>query len=329
MRKQINFFVRKPYVLGNFSIENFYKTLKKNLDLDFDIKVVEMPFFSRGIISRLLNCCYCFFNQGDINHVIGDIHYVAIFLKRDKTILTILDCISLYEENKLKRLFYKYFWFVFPIKTTKHITFISEFSKFDTERLLKLKLPKSLVIGVTASEVFTYCKLPKNKTPNILQVGTNLNKNIKTLAFSLRDLNIELVIIGKLKISDKDLLIKNKINYTEIDKPLSIQEVYQYYQRADLITFLSTYEGFGLPILESNIVGRPVITSNIGCMPEVAGNAAILVNPYDNLKIKEAIVKALNDNDFVNSLIDNGFKNSHRFTPKKISSEYSKLYNRI
>ena len=56
MRKQINFFVRKPYVLGNFSVENFYKTLKKNLDLDFDIKVVEMPFFSRGIISRLLNC---------------------------------------------------------------------------------------------------------------------------------------------------------------------------------------------------------------------------------------------------------------------------------
>ena len=269
MRKQINFFVRKPYVLGNFSVENFYKTLKKNLDLDFDIKVVEMPFFSRGIISRLLNCCYCFFNQGDINHVIGDIHYVAIFLKRDKTILTILDCISLYEENKFKRLFYKYFWFVFPIKTTKHITFISEFSKFDTERLLKLKLPKSLVIGVTASEVFTYCKLPKNKTPIILQVGTNLNKNIKTLAVSLRDLNIELVIIGKIKISDKDLLNKNKINYIEIDKPLSIQEVYQYYQRADLVTFLSTYEGFGLPILESNIVGRPVIPPILEVFPKL------------------------------------------------------------
>jgi glycosyltransferase involved in cell wall biosynthesis len=329
MKRQVNFFVRKPYLLGNFSVENFYKALKKKLDPNFDIKIIEMPFYSRGIMPRLLNCFYCFFKQADINHIIGDIHYIAIFLNRKKTILTILDCVSLYEKNNLKRLIYKYFWFLFPIRTTNHITFISKFSKFDTERLLNIKIPQAKVIGVTASEVFKFSELPVNKTPVVLQIGTNFNKNIKTLAYSLCGLNTELIIIGKLKTPDKETLVENRINFLEVDKPLSIEEVYKYYQKSNLVSFLSTYEGFGLPILEANIVGRPVITSNMGSMLEVASDAAILVDPYDILEIKKAIVKVLSDKEYVNNIITKGFKNSQRFDLNKISIEYSKLYDSI
>ena len=65
---------------------------------------------------------------------------------------------------------------------------------------------------------------------------------------------------------------------------------------ADALVYPSLYEGFGIPILEAFASGVPVITSNCTSMPEVAGDAAILVNPYDERSIAEAIVNTCNDN---------------------------------
>ena len=62
---------------------------------------------------------------------------------------------------------------------------------------------------------------------------------------------------------------------------LSNEEIKKKYEDCDILTLVSTYEGFGMPIIEANRVGRPVITSNILSMPEVAGEAACLVNPFD------------------------------------------------
>jgi glycosyltransferase involved in cell wall biosynthesis len=52
------------------------------------------------------------------------------------------------------------------------------------------------------------------------------------------------------------------------------------YNKSDILAFVSTSEGFGMPILEANAVGRVVVTSNITSMPEVANNAAHYVNPF-------------------------------------------------
>ena len=57
----------------------------------------------------------------------------------------------------------------------------------------------------------------------------------------------------------------------------------------DILSFVSTYEGFGMPIVEANAIGRVVVTSNVLSMPEVAGNAAHLVDPFDVNSIREGI----------------------------------------
>ncbi len=63
---------------------------------------------------------------------------------------------------------------------------------------------------------------------------------------------------------------------------ISNEELVKKFIECDMLLFASTYEGFGMPIVEANIVGRPVITSNILSMPEVAGDAAILVDPFNH-----------------------------------------------
>ena len=88
------------------------------------------------------------------------------------------------------------------------------------------------------------------------------------------------------------------------------------------------YEGFGLPILEAQATGRPVITSNEASMPEVAGDAAILVNPYEVVEIKEAVEKIISDKKLREDLIKKGIENIKRFTPEKIAENYASLYRK-
>ena len=64
-------------------------------------------------------------------------------------------------------------------------------------------------------------------------------------------------------------------------------------------------------------------------MPEVAGDAALIVNPYNIDEIRNGILKIINDDDYRNDLVEKGFKNAERFAVNKISNEYLKLYNLI
>ena len=129
--------------------------------------------------------------------------------------------------------------------------------------------------------------------PFALFVGTLApKKNIVRIVEAFERANVrgmELLIVGQLYTGDNDIksaLEKPNVrwlNYIPMDDlPVLLSS-------AAMLVWPSLYEGFGLPIIEAMACGCPVITSNVSSMPEVAGNAAILVNPYEIDEIAEAI----------------------------------------
>jgi len=110
---------------------------------------------------------------------------------------------------------------------------------------------------------------------------------------------------------------------------LTYEEIIKCYEDCDILCFASTYEGFGMPIIEAQAVGRPVITSTVASMPEVAGEGAYLVDPYSVTSIKKGIEKVIYDTAYRNELIRTGKENIKRFEVGKIASQYLKIYEEL
>ena len=87
------------------------------------------------------------------------------------------------------------------------------------------------------------------------------------------------------------------------------------------------YEGFGMPILEANTVGRPIIVGDIDVLHEVACDAAYYVNPYDVNAIAEGFKRISIDMPLREKLVLNGQKNIQRFAPSTIASLYNDIYS--
>ena len=87
-----------------------------------------------------------------------------------------------------------------------------------------------------------------------------------------------------------------------------------FHNASDLFVYPSSYEGFGLPILEAMSCQTPVITSNTSSMPEVANNSAILIDPFDKSALSEAMLRVLNSPSLLAEYGEKGYKNSLKFT---------------
>lgn len=104
---------------------------------------------------------------------------------------------------------------------------------------------------------------------------------------------------------------------------LSDEQMPLLYAAAELLLYPSFYEGFGLPILEAMSVGTPVVTSNIGAMAEVAGAAAVLVDPKDLNSIKEGVKIAQIDRD---GLVKSGLRQAKKFSWEIAAEQTVKVY---
>jgi glycosyltransferase involved in cell wall biosynthesis len=94
-----------------------------------------------------------------------------------------------------------------------------------------------------------------------------------------------------------------------------------FYNAAHIFCFPSIYEGFALPILEAMACGCPVVTSSTSSMPEVAGDAALLVDPYNTEEITEALHRLLIDHELQAEKIKKGFRQVQKFSWEKSSYE--------
>ena len=100
-------------------------------------------------------------------------------------------------------------------------------------------------------------------------------------------------------------------------------------RQVDVFVYPSLYEGFGLPVLEAMACGCPVVTSNTSSLPEVTGNAALLVDPYDVDELARAIVAVLNDHTLKQDMSAKGIRQAQQFSWDKAAQEYLKIFRKL
>lgn len=321
-------FQRNP---GNkcYSLETLFNTVRQYLPESIDCSVFISKYESRGVFKRIYNILEASFNQQHINHITGDIHFISYLMSGNKTILTVLDCVYEFNTSGIKRYLIWFFWYFLPLHRVSYVTVISEATKSRLTDLCRINPDKIIVIPCCVSPKYMYKPKPFNsQCPIILQVGSGNNKNIIRLAEALQGISCRLVIIGKLLSNQTEALLKYNILYSNYHT-LTEDEVINKYIECDMVSFVSVYEGFGMPIIEANATGRPVVTSNLLSMPEVAGNAACIVDPYSVNEIRDGILKIITNETYRNQLIENGLNNVNRFTPISVSKQYSDLYHKL
>ena len=262
----------------------------------------------------------------DIVHITGTEHYLLPFLCDVKTVITIHD-LGFFTNNRLNfRNVLKYCLWIKTLPFASYVTFISDKSKNETLRFVKLKDNKnSVVLNPVGPEFVAYPKDINKLYPIILHIGIGSNKNLDSTIIALKEFPCKLRIVGKLTDKQKFLLDLYNIHY-ECVFNLTDDEILHEYINCDLVNFPSLYEGFGMPIIEGQAIGRLVLTSNISPTKEVAGNSAVLVNPTNPDNIRYGY-KILLDN--AEDYIKKGFENVKRFALSQISQEYFQIYKNV
>ncbi len=325
----VHYFERKAGP-GRFSIERVFDDVRAQLPPDIEAKVFKCPYESKGILNRVRNMLWARRNAGSINHITGDVHYLALGLPKKRTILTIADCSLLVRNRGLRRRLLWLFWYRLPIWGAASVTTISEFTKQELLRYVKCKPALIHPFHCPVAQMFQPWPKPFNaECPVALFVGTTLwNKNLSRLIAALNGIRCRLEIVGPLEDSQRDELKANNINFSQYQN-LSDEGLLELYHACDFLVLPSLYEGFGLPIVEAQAVGRPVATSNRCSMPEVAGRGACLVDPDSTESIRDGLLRIIGDEAYRENLIQEGFENVKRFAPEKIAAQYAKIYRAL
>jgi glycosyltransferase involved in cell wall biosynthesis len=316
---------------GHHSLESYFKRVAEALhSLGVNVQSNTSLYLSKGLASRLKIIRFAHQHQADINHITGDIHFAALGTDPHRTVVTVADCGRLHQLSGFKRELLRQLWFTQPLNKVAAITVISNAVKDDLLRWVPDLDPDRIhVVPVSISPDFTFSPKPFNQShPRILQVGTKPNKNIPRLIEALQGLKATLVIIGRLDQRLQELLIRHDISI-ENHNNITESQIIKLYQSADLVSFASTLEGFGMPILEAQATGRPVLTSNCASMPDVAGKGALLVDPTSVASIRSGLIRLIEDETLRSDLVNHGLANIHRFSSNAIAAQYLQIYKSL
>lgn len=329
MTVRVKQFARKPYP-GAFSIERVFADVNAALPQDIAVECIENRNFSHGVLPRLRDALRARRLAGPVNHVVGDVHYLTCFLPRQRTILTIHDCEMVTRASGLKRWLLRVFWLDLPVRCAGHVVAISEQTRHEVAELSGIAASRIRVIEDPVSAIFRPAPPPEpDGMPTVLHIGTNPNKNLERLIEAVQGLPLRLLIVGPLSQEQTDLLSRSGIDH-ENRSNLSDAEILTCYEEADVLAFVSLSEGFGLPILEAQAVGRPVLTSDREPMRSVAGSgAALFVNPEDVADMRAGLERLMSEPGLCDTLVSAGQSNVERFRPESIADRYADLYREV
>lgn len=265
--------------------------------------------------------------QYDIIHITGSEYYLTPFLARKhKVVVTVHDLGFYTNTPKSIHTFLLYLFWIKALKWADKITCISDKTQNEVSQLLPCKGNQICTIYNPVDAGFKYLHKDFNDScPVVLHIGTKENKNLYNTVIALKNIHCHLRIIGKLNAKQISLLRDNGINYTNTFN-LTDDEIKQEYEHCDIVNFPSLYEGFGMPIIEGQAIGRVVVTSNLSPMKEIASQSAILVDPTDPVSILQGYKEAIEHHA---NYIEKGLNNVRRFQVGNITRDYYLVYREL
>lgn len=290
----------------------------------------------------------------DIYHATWN-NAVSVFTKVP-SVLTVHDIIPLvvegYFKNWRKRLKYV-FLMRSALSAAKAVVTISEKTKSDLIKHFNVASDKiekiyygiePYIINVenqrSAKDILNKFKISKDYIINIGSFDKRRNADtlIKAFGCFIRNTRVDcqLVLVGGYdRFTDSlnglicladDLRIKDKIIFTNY---VSHQEKYILVANAKMMAHVSLYEGFCFPIFEAMSVGVPVVASNTGSIPEVAGEAVLLIDPTNEILISKGMESLWKDEKLRREIVGNGWQRIKKFSWEKTAKETKEIYEKI
>lgn len=271
--------------------------------------------------------------------------------KKIKVLMTIHDLVAFLfpEKHNRKAVFIERLCLKHALKKVAKVVAVSENTKKDVEKMFNIDKDLVSVIPLSASDVFQ--PLPKEdldlfKTENritdkfILGVGTlEPRKNFETLVkafakISRELLNYKLLIVGKkgwyFDTIFETVRSEHVIEKVEFLGYIPERDLVKLYNLASVFVYPSLYEGFGIPPLDAMQSGCPVITSNVASLPEVVGDAAIMVDPNKISELAEAIKKVITNEELRKEMIHKGKLRVKKFSWKTNAENILEIFeNRL
>ncbi|MBL4593578.1 MAG: glycosyltransferase family 4 protein [Flavobacteriales bacterium] len=352
--------------IGLFTYESFKLIVTKNPSVEFIFIFDREPhpdfIFSKNITAKIIGpqarhpLLYKVWYQYSLNRLLKRVN-ADIFIGTDgmiplktrtKTLNVIHDLNFEHHPKHLPLTLRNYYCKYFPkfAKKATRIATVSEFSKKDIIDTYKIDSSKIDVVYNGPNENFKPIlqeettiiqqKYSKGK-PFFLFVGTlHPRKNLINLFKAFEQFkeqsssDFKLLVVGKKMWWTKEIentynQLKNK-NDIIFTGRVSENELYKITASAYALTYVPIFEGFGIPLVEAMSCGVPVITSNVTSMPEVVGDAGILVDPFSVDDIAEAMIKVVSDKTLRNELIEKSKIQSKKFSWEKTADS---LWNSI
>ena len=290
--------------------------------------IVELPYPGTNPRTVLKNMWYALRTRKRdcINHITGEAHYLTYLLPPERTIVTVHDLGGLFSYTGFDLKYYRWRC-VNSLLRARFVVAISEATRRVILGNSTLSPDKLRVIYDPLPAGFNYC--PKNfnsEKPVVLQVGAAKWKNPARIAEALNGLNVHFRIVGIPDAECIGILERNQTEYsivTDLDDAALIKE----YENADIVAFASSSEGFGMPLIEAQAVGRVVVASNIEPQPEIGGaGGALYVDPADIKALRGAFVKLISEPQLREDIIGCGLENISRFSIRNIAARYAELY---
>jgi glycosyltransferase involved in cell wall biosynthesis len=211
---------------------------------------------------------------------------------------------------------------------------VSEATRADLVERYPVTASRAIVIPHAASEAFSPAAASPEtlrrlelERPFVLAVGTlEPRKNLERLIDAWMALpeparaDHELVLVGPRGWQEEAILARAATGGVRIPGFVSDADLAALYASCTVFAYPSLYEGFGLPVLEAMRCGAPTLTSNVSSLPEVAADAAVLVDPYDTEAIREALAELLGSSARREALRQRGIERARSFSWERTAS---------